>query len=149
MAHAQPKGFEPAVQQKAGMGIERTAEVAQRAAYTLDKVGSADDSARGDVGMAVQVLGGAVQGKVETELRWPKVNRACKGIVDNRNRLDVNRPRVFLEAGRPRKWVVAVDKVDFDPQAGKFNREKIVRSSVKAILGEDMVARLEQGQESG
>ena len=38
-----------------------------------------------DVGVAVEIFGGAVQDQVEAVFDWPKVDRRCERVVDQRD----------------------------------------------------------------
>ena len=49
----------------------------------LDQLGAACDRARHDVRMAVQILGGAVDRKIEARLDGAKVDGTREGIVDD------------------------------------------------------------------
>src|SRR5271154_3120232 len=61
MPHAQRERLHPAMQQKACVRIEAAAEVVQRMLHILDQLRAPDHGARDDVGVAVEILGAAVQ----------------------------------------------------------------------------------------
>src|ERR1700732_1408501 len=85
MAHAHGERLHPAMQQEARVRIEAAAKMVLRMRDALDQVRAPDHRARDDIGMAVQILGAAVQRKVEADFRGTKINRAGERIVDDRD----------------------------------------------------------------
>ena len=60
LPHSQRQGLQAPLQQEAGVDIQRAAQVIQLVLNGLDVCSRADDHARDDIRMAVEVLGRAV-----------------------------------------------------------------------------------------
>ena len=80
---AQDEGLESAMQQETGVGIERAAEMVEFVGDLSNQLLGTHQHAGHDVGVSVQVLGGAVQSQIESEVEGPKVDRAGEGRVDH------------------------------------------------------------------
>ena len=157
------------------MRIEHPAEVVHLVRHPADPLRRGDDGAGDDVGVAVEVLRGAVQLDVETSLQRPVVHRRGEGVVD-----DGDDPPLPAEGGhrlqvgdlqegvgqalhqegaglrtdevRPFHRVVTADEVDVDAQGRRVFREKAEGAAVEAVLGQQVGPlpprlRLQQGQQ--
>src|SRR5262249_17313062 len=80
--HAQDQRLEASVQQKSRVRIERAAEMVELLFDLRNERCLADDGSPDDVGMPVEIFGGAVDREVKTVFGRPKVDRAREGIVD-------------------------------------------------------------------
>ena len=69
VAHAQREGLQPALEQERRVRVERAAEQVELVADALDQLRAPGDRAGDDVGVAVQVLGGAVDRQIEAGRR--------------------------------------------------------------------------------
>src|ERR1041385_2751481 len=94
--HAQRQRLHSAMKEKAGMRIERAAEMIEQMLGAIHDIPAADDRARNDVRMSIQVFRAAMQRKVEAMLRRTKIHWAGKGIVDHRNQAMLLRERRSL-----------------------------------------------------
>ena len=135
-----------------------------------DHLTAADDAAGDDVGVAVQVLGAAVHLHIETVLQRAEVHRRGKGVVDDGHqsvatrelddrlqighlqqrighRLHVESPGRLRQLLCPGLGPVAGDKVAADPQLGHVFGGKAVSSTVQAVLGQEVVARLQESEQ--
>src|ERR1700732_5402405 len=82
VAHPEREGLESPAEQERRVRIERTAEVVGLVPDALDQLRAACDRARNDVRVAVQILGGTVDRKVEAGLDRAKVDGTRERGVD-------------------------------------------------------------------
>src|SRR6185295_1574542 len=75
MAHPQGERLQTAVEQEAGVRVERAAEEVGPVTDLLDELGAADHRSRHDIPTAVQILGAAVERQVEPALQRAEVDR--------------------------------------------------------------------------
>ena len=170
--HAQRERLDPAVQEEAGVRVERPSEVVQLVPHLLDQGRRPGDRARDDVGVAVQVLGAAVEDQVDADGRGPEVHRARERVVDQghepvrlgelrdrgnvgdlnervRDRLDVDRLRFLAQLGLPRSRRRPNRSCRTRCRARQVMHDEVVRSAVEALLHEQVIASLEDGEERG
>ncbi len=169
---AQRQRLEAAVEQEAGVRVERAAEVVEQLADALHECPAAGHDPGGEVAVAVEVLRRAVQREVEAELSGPEVDGARERVVDHRDEavlpgegddrlqvrdlhervgdgLDVDGPGVGAQLRPPVGGVLAVDEGVVDAQAGQLVGDEGAGAAVGAIHDEQVVARPEAGEQAG
>lgn len=82
--HTEGKGFESPQEQVTAVGVDEAAHGLVEVADGVDKLGSAEDGAGENVIVACEVLGGALDDEVHSELDGPLVYRGAEGTVDER-----------------------------------------------------------------
>jgi hypothetical protein len=113
MAHAERERLEAPLEEETRVGIERAAEVIELVLDLLDELAPADDDARDDVAVAVEVLRGAVEDEVEAALDRADVDGAREGTVDDRDE-----PMRAAERGR------GVEVGDGDERGSRGSRRR-------------------------
>ncbi len=168
--HAHLERLQAAVQQEAGMRIERPAQVIQLALDRAHEVLAPDHGAADDVGMAVEVLRAAVQAQVEAALERAEVHRAREGVVDDGDEpappaeahdllevreseqgiaqtLHVEGLGVGPQGRRPGPRLAAVDEGAGDPEGRQVLGDQVVRAAVEAVLHDEVIAGRQQRQQ--
>ena len=170
VAHPQRERLQSALEQERRVWIERAAEVIGAVADALDGRGIAHDRARDDVGVPVQVLGGAVQTQIEARGERPVVDGRREGVVDDRDQavlagelhhsfqvgdlqqrvrhgLDVNGARVGAQQRRPGIAPVGIDEVALDAEPRELPVHQVVRAAVQPALCQEVIAGREHREE--
>src|ERR1700683_997152 len=171
-AHAQGERLHAALEQEGRVRIEAAAEVIGAMADALDR-GCASRHRPGDeIGVAVQVLGGAVQRYVKSGRNGQVVDRAGEGVVDDRYQavcarefnhrlkighleqrighgLDVDGARVGAQLLGPRIAPVGIDEIVADAESSELAGEKVMRAAVQAVLRQQVIPGRQKAQERG
>ncbi len=98
--------FQAALEQEPCVGIQAASQLVQGLADPLDHGSAPHDAAGDQIGMTVQVLGGAVEAEIEAHGQWLEVDRGGEGVVYDTGQLVLAREAddVF-EARDPHEWV--------------------------------------------
>src|SRR3954466_7212455 len=158
VAEADPQRLQPAMEQEAGMRIERSSQVIERVFHRLDPAGASGYGACDQIAMPVEVLRRAVEDEVEAQRDRPETERRGEGVVDEgdqvvrpgearrslevadveervRQRLHVDRPRVRAQVLLPGRDRVAVDEGGLDSQPDEVAGEEVVGAAIERLVG--------------
>src|SRR2546423_754649 len=77
--------FHSAMKQKCRMRVERTAKMVEAMLHLVHQFPPADDGARNDIRMSVQILCATVEREIKTRFSWTEIDRAGKCVIDQRH----------------------------------------------------------------
>src|SRR5215470_5034489 len=164
-ADADSESFHTANEKVRGFGVHRAAKIDDRVANFVDERLAARRGASDEVGMAAEILRGAVKDDIESELDGFLQDGAGEGVVDERDEipfaregdscLQVNEAEdgiggrfdveslcagvdEFFDAGE-----VGFDVADDDAEAGKIVAHQAVGAAIGLAGGDDFVSRAE------
>jgi hypothetical protein len=164
------EGLEAPLQEVARVGVEDAAQMVQgELDFPYHLLGPCHHSGN-DVGVAVHVLGRALENQVETNVRGSKIHRACEGVVDDGNQapilrkgghrlqvgqldegvgqsLHVDRPGIGLDQGSPGPGILGVNGCVADVQAREVLMEECVGPAVETVLHQEVIARGQDGEQ--
>ena len=152
------------------MRIERASQVIQRLLGRAHPLATAHQRAGDQVAVAVQVLGGAVHYQIKSPPQRLEGERRGEGVVDDGDqpsgtrkrggrrqvhhahqrvghRLDVEGARPRPQRALPGRRIVAGHEGVLDSQAGQIMRDQIVSAAVETVLGEQVIAGAQRGEE--
>ncbi len=161
--------LQPAGQRKRGHRVEHAAEVAPHQVDLLQQRPRTGDHAGRHVGVAVQVLGGALHRQVDAERQRLLVDRAGEGVVEDGQhagvpaglrhtrdveaaqgrvdrRFDPADPRLRAEERRRPLELVERRESDGDLQRGQHVVDQVERAAVDGRAAQQLVARLQERQ---
>lgn len=170
VGNAEVERLQTAIEQVASLWIEAASQVIQPALYVFDELGAASHRTRDDVGMAVEVLGRAMEDEVVAQVRRAKVDGRCDGVVyqaretvglaerDDRfmicdtqqrvgDRFDVECARLFVERGFPCFRTGCVDERMRNVQSREFVRHERMRSSIELFVNKKVITALQHCEE--
>ena len=145
------------------MGIEGSSQVHQSLLDFSDQFRPTDNRAGYNVGVAVEVLGTAVQRKIKAQLQREKIHRGGEGVVNHRYQrvgpgklhdfreipdfqqgigqaFHEDGPRIRLQLVPPGIGLKAIDEVNGDSKGREILTHKPMGSSVESRLGQQVIA---------
>src|SRR5215468_8218985 len=132
--HSQRKSFHAAMEEKDGMRVHRTAKMIELFLDLSDQIGAPDTGTGNNIRVSVKIFRSAMNREVKAVFDGPKIDRACKRIVDDGNEsmlaskshngleidnveqrirhgFDVNRPCIWPQSAFPRIGIVRLNKI--------------------------------------
>ncbi len=169
-AHAEHERANAALEQKARMGIEASAQMIQSVTNLMNELASAEDRPGDEIGVPVQIFSRAMEREIKPELNGAEIDGTRERVVDDArdaiffsecehplevadlergiaHGFDVDQASLGSQQRRPALGIRRVDPAGGDAVARKILRDEGMRSAVKIFLNEQMIARFEERKE--